>query len=92
MNAVSIPSGSTPTLILAAGSASRQCDIINDSDTTIRLCYDGSDQSALSTTPGAEVGYPLFPGATLSLSQTIAKAVYGVHAAGVAKRVQIQGT
>ena len=95
MKAVSILTGTTPTLVVAANSWSGVCDIYNDSDTDMRICYDGSDPAGLVAAPaGSEVGFKLASGSIFSLAQLcvpqLSKAVYAVHAALTSKTVQVQ--
>ena len=94
MQSISVLTGATPTLIVAAKSWSGVCDIYNDSDTDMRICYDGSDPSGLVATPGSEVGFKLAAGGIFSLAQLcvpqLSKAVYAVHAALTSKTIQVQ--
>ena len=94
MKVVTVANGATPTKIVAAGEWQRYCDIYNDSDTTIRIVYDGTASSSLSATPGAEVGVALLPGGVIQLggqfNPLFSNDVYGVHAAVSGKRIQIQ--
>jgi hypothetical protein len=95
MRVVSVPSANTPTLVVTAREWTQFCDIYNDSDTSMRICYDGSDGTGLVATPaGSEVGVELKPAGVLSLASIFAsqqsKNVYAVHAAASPKRVQVQ--
>jgi hypothetical protein len=94
MQSISVLTGATPTLIVAANSWNGVCDIYNDSDTDMRICYDGSNPAGLVATPGAEVGFKLAAGGIFSLAQMcvpqLSKAVYALHNAGVSKTVQVQ--
>ncbi len=91
MNTVSILHGSTPTLILAKPATPfRFCHILNNSDVTIYIVYDG-DAATLTTSNGM----PILSGQTFVLengSLNLYKdAIYGVHADGsLDKEVRIQ--
>lgn len=95
MEAITVVKGTTPTLLVAAKSWTVLCDIYNDSDTDMRVVYDGTVATALVATPaGSEVGVKLAAGGVLELSKIcvpeLSKDVYAVHAADADKRAQIQ--
>jgi hypothetical protein len=93
MRVVVVPTA-TPTKLVSAGGWTQFCDIYNDSDTPMRIVYDGTDPATLSVAAGSEVGVNLAPGGVVSLGASVAswlsKDVYALQASGDNKRVQIQ--
>jgi hypothetical protein len=94
MQAISVPSGSTPTLIVAAGNRDF-LHIYNNGSATVYVCYD-SDLTTATSTLATTNGIPIPAGGERQLNndgmkQIFTKPVYAVHGSGSAQELRVQG-